>query len=274
MQMTKKFICPCVVRLTVTVSKQTTTDSEYCKENRLELNVGKCEIITFTRKRNFISYNYTLNGDTVPRVSLVRDLGVMLDYKLLYTSHFEYIAQKAYKMLGFLFRIVKSFRNIDSLKTLYYAYVRSIMEYASPIWSPSYVTHIAQLESVQRCFIRRLNNRFGARGLDYAERLSFFNILSLENRRLIADMKLLHDIVNAALDCPGLIERIGVSACTNRTRHKRCLYAGSARSNYARQSVLHRIAESYEDMFGDVDIFFVTRSKFISIVIENLPLSR
>lgn len=245
--------------------------SAYCVRNRLELNVDKCQTISFTRKRYSILHNYNLNGVMIPRVYLVRDLGVMLDNKLLYISHFEYITQRAYRMLGFLHRSCKSFRKVESIKTLYFAYVRSIMEYASPIWSPSYVTHIARLESVQRCFVRRLSYRFGGH-VSYVERLTFFHMQSLEHRRLMSDMKLLFDVINALLDCPELTERIGVCACTTRTRRMRSLCVGSARSNYARHSVLHRIVHLYETRFRNVDIFFVTRNKFLRAIGGNLPI--
>lgn len=247
--------------------------TDYCRLNRLDLNVKKCQVITFTRKRIFLSHIYHLNDTCIPRVELVRDLGVILDYKLLYTSHFDFIAQKSYRMLGFLHRSAKSFRRIESLKKLYFAYVRSVMEYAAPIWSPSYVTHIAQLESVQRCFTRRLHYRL-KREDGYLDRLNFYQLDSLEVRRLMSDMKFLYDVVNSILDCPELTACIGLCACPIRTRHMRSLCTTLAHSNYAKHSVLQRIVRTYEDRFRDVDIFHLNRTQFLNILKDHPQFRR
>ena len=242
----------------------------YCERNRLELNVKKCQTITYTRKRKFMTYNYKFGSSVIPRVSLVRDLGVILDNKLLFTSHFDYITQKAHKLLGFIHRSAKPFRKIESLKVLYFAYVRSITEYASPIWSPSYATHRSRIESVQRCFTRRLSYRLREHQ-NYEDRLITFRMHSLEDRRLIADLKLLFDIVNAALDCSALVERIGLRAGMVRTRQILNFCSGSARSNYAKHSVLHRIVRLYESKFSDTDPLSLTRNGFIASLMRQLP---
>lgn len=245
--------------------------TEYCGRNLLDLNVKKCQVITFTRKLESVSFNYLLDGVVIPRVSTVRDLGIMLDSKILFTAHYDCITQRARKMLGFIYRTTKPFKNPNSMKILFFAYVRSLLEYASTIWSPAYVTHQNQIESVQRQFIRQLNYRT-RRKEDYNTSLTYYRMHSLEDRRTIAEMKLLFDVVTARLDCPDLTARIGISACSTRTRRPRTFYTSFSRTNYARNSTINRIVQTYELKFNDVDIFCLTRNKFIILILKKFPI--
>ena len=72
-----------------------------------------------------------------------------------------------------------------SLLKAYLVYVSPTLEYATCTWSPSDVTSIRKLESVQRRFTKRLR---GMKEFNYAERLTALHIDSLEYRSLIADL--------------------------------------------------------------------------------------
>ena len=48
-------------------------------------------------------------------------------------------------------------RNATKLLRAYKTYVRLTLEYASTTWSPSYITQIIQIESVQRHFTKIIN---------------------------------------------------------------------------------------------------------------------
>lgn len=91
----------------------------YCYANKLDLNVSKCYLISFTRKRCPSLCDYMLKGMRLDRVSQVRDLGVIHDEKLLFDVHIDHIISKANKSMGFLIRMSKNF------KILYCAYVYS-----------------------------------------------------------------------------------------------------------------------------------------------------
>ena len=65
-----------------------------------------------------------------------------------------------------------------------------MLENASQTWSP-YLTHQNDLiESVQRSFTKRLP---GFNNLSYTERLARLNLQSLEQRRLLADLKMCYN---------------------------------------------------------------------------------
>ena len=107
--------------------------ANWCNVNRMTLNPTKCSVITFTRKKDPILFNYQLQGATIERVSHVKDLGVILDSQLTYKQHISYVVDKASRMLGFVFRVAKNFSDIHCLKSLYCSLVRSVLEYCSAV---------------------------------------------------------------------------------------------------------------------------------------------
>jgi hypothetical protein len=91
---------------------------------------------------------------TLPRSNSVQDLGVVFDSKLSFTDHIESIVNSSFKSLGFVLRNGRKFSDVDTLKPLYFTYVRSRLEYASIVWSPMYSIHILSLERVQCRFLK------------------------------------------------------------------------------------------------------------------------
>ena len=63
-------------------------------------NISKCYIITFTRLKNTVSFNYSVNGVTLKRVTEVQDLGVTLDSALQWNIHFKNSISKANRVSG------------------------------------------------------------------------------------------------------------------------------------------------------------------------------
>ncbi len=77
--------------------------------------------------------------------------------------------------------------------SLYPTYVRPILQYAPPAWSPYLKGNIDHVESVQHYFTRRLLDRCG---MEYVERLNFLQLDSLEVRRIKADLILYYKVIN------------------------------------------------------------------------------
>lgn len=105
---------------------------DWCKLNRLSVNTNKCKIITFTHKRNPIMFDYIMNDHHC--VSSIRDSGVLLDHKLNFSEHIEYITTKAKAILKFVNGQSQYFQR-DVIKILYMALVRSNLKFACSIWS-------------------------------------------------------------------------------------------------------------------------------------------
>jgi len=92
-------------------------------------------------------YDYAIDGVTLPNVRETRDLGVMVDSKLCFSAHLAQISAKAHQRAGLIIRCFKS-RDPHILFRAFTVYVRPILEYCSPIWSPVYKSDIVKLEKV------------------------------------------------------------------------------------------------------------------------------
>ena len=73
----------------------------------------------------------------------------------------------------------------ETLIGAFITYVRPLLEYCTPIWSPYSVGMIKRVESVQRAFTKKLPYM---KCLTYKKRLSAVCLKSLELRRLKADL--------------------------------------------------------------------------------------
>ena len=96
---------------------------------------------------------YTLCGQVLSLVEEAKYLGVLLASDLGWSPHVATTAGKASPALGFLKRNLK--KCPAALKErAYIAYVRSILDYASPIWDPHLKNDIHALERVNRRAVR------------------------------------------------------------------------------------------------------------------------
>lgn len=109
--------------------------SNWCDINKLFLNVSKCKVLTFTRKCLSLLNKYFLNNVELNRVNLVKDLGVYLDSYLSFSDHYIHIQIRGSSMLRFIMRFCYNFDNRLALKSLHCAFVKSILDYNSIIWS-------------------------------------------------------------------------------------------------------------------------------------------
>lgn len=165
---------------------------DYCTMFGLRINLDKCQKITFGRNVvGKIQHNYHLGNHTLDEVSVVKDLGVMLDSKLTFDIHIDHIYNKSLRMLGFVFRTCKPFTNLNAVKTVYFAFVRSHLEYCSPVWNPRMVKHSTLLEKIQRKFMRYLYNKrliLAGSEFHYRPALTELNLRTLESRRRVSDI--------------------------------------------------------------------------------------
>lgn len=227
----------------------------WCDQNKLQLNVSKCFMISFTRRSTttYEYFNYNIGGSPIQRVNTIRDLGVLFDSKLSFTNHFENITKRAYRFMGFMTRSLYRFNNITTFTTLYNLYVRSILEYGSVIWNPYYQIHIDRLERVQKKFTRILFRKFNYPYETYNMRLIRLNLLSLEHRRLLADKLMLFKINNGLNRT--IVNHHFEPLHGRQLRHNRTFYLPFANNNVEFYSPVLRMHRQHMEYFADLDLY-------------------
>lgn len=230
----------------------------WADENKLSFNVKKCFKFTFTRKKNPITHEYRFNNIILTTKVEMKDLGVTLDTKISFETHISKITNRAYSMLGFIFRNGSNFMQIKTFETLYKTLVRSIIEYASFVWSPFYHKYIEELEKIQKKFLRFLYyKKYGTYIFDipYKALLHEFRYETLESRRKKSALTFLFKIIHYKVDCSYLLGNISFNYNPYFTNRSDVFYLDRPRTNIGVNSPLYRMCNLANSVKKDLDIF-------------------
>ncbi|GJQ87098.1 hypothetical protein Trydic_g23949 [Trypoxylus dichotomus] len=242
----------------------------WCVNNKLTVNVSKCKIVTYIRKTTPIIYTYHLAGSSLPRETSMRDLGVVFDSRLTFMEHISSICTSALSMLGFIIRVTRPFASITAILPLYFAFVRSRLEYASLVWSPMYIYQIHLLEQIQRRCLKFLYfkkfNTYPIQGFSHSALLEAFNIDSLELRRKQAECKFLFTLLHNGLDVAELLSKINFIVPRSGSRQTNTFYCFAPRTNIAIRSPIHRLCSNFNSMeFAELDIHTCTLPSLLTL---------
>ena len=229
----------------------------YCSNVKLVLNTEKCFYMTFTRKVNPVHSTYTINGQHLKKRQNAKDLGITFDSQLSFWQHVNNISLASFKMLGFIYRTAKDFTDPILMKILYFAFIRSKLEYGSIIWYPYYASHSLVLEKIQRRFLKylcfKIDGNYPERGVDYNSLLSRHQILSLSNRRDIHSARFLWKLIHGKIDCLQLLSSVDFYVPRIASRHASTFLPPRPRTNLLRKAPLSHMyinaGKLYEDIF-------------------------
>ena len=147
--------------------------------NHLGINTDKTKEMLFSFGNPPDIQPLVMNGVEIERVHKTKLLGVMITDDLKWDLHIEYIHKKASKRLYFLRRLKRSGLSCDELLIMYISMIRSVLEYACPVWSTCLTKGlIDDLESIQRRAFRIIDS-----SLDYEEACEQFEMQTLLERR-------------------------------------------------------------------------------------------
>lgn len=193
--------------------------------NKLQFNILKCCVMTFTRSKTPVSYEYRLGSEVISRVNEVKDLGVLFDPKLNFHEHIKKLAADSFKRLGFVIRNAREFKCMFAIELLYVSLVRSKLEASSVIWNPYESTYILLLEKVQKAFLRFLYKKtFGTYPYLYPTKflLGSLGFNSLEVRRNCTLLLFVFHVLRGENDCPEILSRLfNLFVPDNYTRSRR-----------------------------------------------------
>lgn len=214
----------------------------WCVQNGMEVNEKKCKLISFYRIRSPNLAEYNMGRSTLERVHSIVDLGVTIDCKMEFNQHVSISVAKSYAMLGFLRRNAAGFTDVRVLKTLYFSLVRSVLEYAVPVWAPYYAVHQQKIESIQRRFVR-----FAARVLPwndpvtlapYTNLCALVGLPTLQHRRVLLQRLFVFDVLRNNIDCSDLLEEVHIRVPSRELRNHQLLDIPRHTTNYGHHNPL------------------------------------
>ena len=95
-----------------------------------------------------------VNGYPLQIVNSYKYLGFIISSDLSWSSHIEYICNKAKRMLRILYKQFSSNSNETTMIRLYLTIVRPLLEYGTEVWHPHLVKDTLALENVQKLALR------------------------------------------------------------------------------------------------------------------------
>ena len=179
-------------------------------KNNMSLNEFKFVYLRYGNKKpnnlaelpfntDLVSYQ-TPTGHTLEPSQNTRDLGVVMCSQYTWDLHIGEMIEKAQDMASWTLSVFRD-RSMEVMTTLLKSFVRSRLEFCSPLWSPMDIGNIERIEGVQRSFIRRIS---GLNADNYWDRLQTLGLMSLQRRRerytIIHIWKILHQHAPNDLD--------------------------------------------------------------------------
>jgi len=107
------------------------------KDLKLEISASKTEIVVFTpNKRPPPTIEITIDCQRVLSKRSMKYLGVIMDDKLSFTEHMDYVHNKVTKITRSLWRLLPNLHGpIERRRRLYANVLSSIILYAAPVWA-------------------------------------------------------------------------------------------------------------------------------------------
>jgi hypothetical protein len=224
----------------------------------MELDVQKTRITSFTRQTNSVHFNYYVSNVIILRSDCIKDLGVMLDSKLYFHRHVNFVYSQALRTLGLIRYVTYNFSSLDYLVVLYNSLITSKLEYASVVWNNISLTDSNKIENIQRKFANLCYYLFFQADFlrNYNSILNCLNFRTLHSRRRRLHALFLINIFKAKINYPSILDSVGIRVSTRQIREFSTFSVSSA----LKHSPSARCVIAANDVCRYLDVFHKTIS--------------
>ena len=119
----------------------------WMKINKLSINYAKTKFMLLTAKKSPINMNIHIGKHEIEQVSLLKYLGVIIDNKLKWKPHIQYLCSKLSSCSLALLKL-GAYVNISLLKTVYYSPIYLHLQYCTTTWGLASCTALDPLEKL------------------------------------------------------------------------------------------------------------------------------
>ena len=141
--------------LSTTFNLEMTKLSDWCRANKLSINLKKSNFMIFQprQKRQKYDLAFSIDGSPIDQVKETVFLGVVIDENLTWKPHILNVARKISKSIGILYR--SSFcLSTASLRILYYSLIYPYLIYCVSVWGLTYNFNLKRIVTFQKKAIR------------------------------------------------------------------------------------------------------------------------
>ena len=120
--------------------------NQWFNSNKLSLNAKKTKYSRFHKPSKnddmpLMLPKLTISNHVIERQEFIKFFGVLLDENLNWNEHIKHTENKIAKNLGLLYK-VRPFLERNALRTLYYSYIQTYINYANIAWGSTCRTNL------------------------------------------------------------------------------------------------------------------------------------
>ena len=226
--------------------------TNWLSNNKLSLNIDKCKYMLFSRRGVSANTNtkLTINDIEIERVEQIKFLGYMVDHKLNWKSHIQYIASKISKSYAILQKLIKTL-NIRNFQNLYYSFIYPYLTNGISVWGSAGVSVLNPLKILQKRTVRMLT--LSPRLAHTAPLFRELNFLPLELLFKFHILVYMFKSKNTMLPQMFLdYFTINKNQINIQTRQSQLYHIPRARTNYLERSILIQgplLANKYKEVY-------------------------
>ena len=128
----------------------------WLQANKLTLNTAKTHYMVFHRARiKCKTEKIIIRNNEIAAVKSTKFLGVIIDDKLKWKEHLQYIKNKISKSIGIIYKI-RPYLDKATLKNLYFTFVYPYLIYCVEVWGNACDTHLEPIIKIQKRCIRTI----------------------------------------------------------------------------------------------------------------------
>ena len=164
------------------VFKQIKEVENYAVTNEMKINDKKTKFMLFNNSKVIdLMPRFNLGNQEINLVEEMKVLGVVLTSDLKWNSHTNHIVTSAFRKVWMLRRLKALGTALPELKDIYIQHVRSILEFAVPVWHSGLTQcNRSDIERVQRAALHVI---LGDSYTTYENALTVMSLETLESRR-------------------------------------------------------------------------------------------
>ena len=125
----------------------------WLKANKLSPKVKKTHYMVFSNKRIPAKIDLMIDNERKCETCKTKFLGVIIDNKLTWKVHINYISGKIARGIGVIIKAQK-YLNKDTLLYLYYSFIYPYLTYCNQVWGNTCKTYLEKIIIQQKRTIR------------------------------------------------------------------------------------------------------------------------
>ena len=155
---------------------------KFAGTNEMVINSSKTKLMVFNKSQKYDfmpEFSISANNEPIEVVEQMKLLGLTIDSDLTWHSQVKNMCRKAYCRIWMISRLKKLGASDKMLIDLYQKHVRSVVEYATPVWNSGLTqSDINEIERIQKTALSVIFNENS-----YTKKLEMSNLEKLRERR-------------------------------------------------------------------------------------------